>query len=316
MIVETDSLTKLYGSFAALRDCTLAVNGGEVFGLLGPNGAGKTTLIRSLMGFLKPTSGSAKIDGFDCTLDSVAVHARVAYLPGDARLFRRMRGTEVLRFFADARADGDYKKSRNLASRLDLDISRRVGMMSTGMRQKLALAATLATNATVMILDEPTANLDPNVRSEVICMLAEAKTKGQTVLLSSHVLSEIEESCDRVVILRRGQLVHTQTMNELRVRHRITAASRVPAPIVPKSLADRIELRSESDDSDRLLFHTIGDLAPSLDWLTTLGLSEIRAEPLGLRYVYDQFHVLHSDTSVASQKASDDDSVGEPESPS
>ena len=312
MIVETNALTKRYGSFAALRECTLAVADGEIFGLLGPNGAGKTTLIRTLMGFLKPTSGSARIAGLDCTSESVAVHAQVAYLPGDARLFRRMRGTEVLKFFADTRADGDFARSKKFASRLDLDVSRRVGMMSTGMRQKLALAATLATNSKVMILDEPTANLDPNVRSEITCMLAEAKADGKTVLLSSHVLSEIEESCDRVVILRRGQIVHTQVMSDLRIRHRITASGSLPSPVVPEPLSGQIEVVEDThaESSDCLTMHTVGDLAPCLEWLATLGLTDVRAEPLGLRYVYDQYHLPRSESDTTSKKL-----VGKSEGP-
>ncbi|MCA9213180.1 MAG: ABC transporter ATP-binding protein [Planctomycetales bacterium] len=296
MIVQTDSLTKRYGEFVALHECTLGVDRGEVFGLLGPNGAGKTTLIRTLMGFLRPTSGTATIDGLDCTKQSVAVHAKVAYLPGDARLFRRMRGSEVLRFFADARRDGDFQKAKDLAKRLDLDTKRRVGLMSTGMRQKLALAATLATEATILILDEPTSNLDPNVRREIGRMLAEAKSNGRTILLSSHVLSEIEESCDRVVILRRGQLVHTQVMSDLRVRHQFTATSSGPLPTIPESLRDRISIveTTKADTRSRVTLHTTGDLAQCFEWLASVSLSDVRVEPLGLRYIYDQYHHTES----------------------
>jgi ABC-2 type transport system ATP-binding protein len=305
VIVETQSLTKRYGSFTALEECSLSVERGEVFGLLGPNGAGKTTLIRLLMGFLRPTSGSARIEELDCTNDSVAVHAKVAYLPGDARLFRRMRGSEVLRFFARCRSDGNFKKSKSLAERLELDTHQRVGFMSTGMRQKLAIAATLATSSSVLILDEPTSNLDPNVRSEIIRMLAEAKADGRTILLSSHVMSEIEESCDRVVILRQGRLVHTQVMDELRVRHRIVGRSNtIPIPTVPPTLAQRVEFVNaplaqldvaatcnEPENGERsVTFHTLGDLAPVLEWIVSIGLAEVRIEPIGLRSVYDRFH--------------------------
>ena len=129
---------------AALCHCTLTVQRGEVFGLLGPNGAGKTTLLRLLLGLLHPTAGWARIDGLDCYRQSLAVRQRVAYLPGEARLFRQMRGRDVLRFFADIRRRGDWRAPLQLAERLELDISRRVSFMSTGMRQKLALAATLA----------------------------------------------------------------------------------------------------------------------------------------------------------------------------
>ena len=133
--IATDGLTKRYGDVAALRHCTVTVQRGEVFGLLGPNGAGKTTLLRLLLGFLHPTSGWARIDGLDCYRQSLAVRQRVAYLPGEARLFRQMRGRDALRFFADIRRRGNCRTSLQLAERLELDTSRRVSFMSTGMRR-------------------------------------------------------------------------------------------------------------------------------------------------------------------------------------
>ncbi len=233
--IATDALTKRYGDVAALRHCTVTVQRGEVFGLLGPNGAGKTTLLRLLLGFLHPTSGWARIDGLDCYRQSLAVRQRVAYLPGEARLFRQMRGRDALRFFADIRRRGNYRTSLQLAKRLELDTSRRVSFMSTGMRQKLALAVTLAAETPLLILDEPTSNLDPTVRGIVLDLVREARARGQTVMFSSHVLSEVEQACDRVVILRSGELVHTQVMSELRRRHRIRARCAVRCPHRPPS---------------------------------------------------------------------------------
>jgi ABC-2 type transport system ATP-binding protein len=202
--VETCELTKRYGQLAALRDCTLAVERGEVFGLLGPNGAGKTTLLRLLLGYLRPTAGSARIGGLDCERQSVAVRRQVAYLPAEASIFPHLRGRDALAFFAEIRPGGDLRRALVLAERLELDLSRRVSYMSTGMKQKLALAATLAADTPLLILDEPTANLDPTVRRAVLALVAEARTAGKTVMFSSHVLSEVEEVCDRVVILRAG----------------------------------------------------------------------------------------------------------------
>ena len=237
MLVETDQLTKRFGAFAALKDCTLAVKQGEVFGLLGPNGAGKTTLIRLLLGFLRPTSGAARVAGFDCFRQSVQVREQLSYLPAEAKMFRRMKASEALRFFAAVRGPrGDVDRAVRLAGRLDLDLSRRVAFMSTGMRQKLALASCLSHDTPFLILDEPTANLDPNVRSEVMRIVGELRSEGRTVLLSSHVLSEIEEACDRVVILRAGQLVHMQEMTELRQRHRIRAAKPAELPALAGGL--------------------------------------------------------------------------------
>lgn len=288
MLVQTKSLGKTYGSFAALADCSLSVPAGEVFGLLGPNGAGKTTLLRILMGFLRPTSGTATIDGLDCYSQQVQVHRRVAYLPGDARLFRGMRGRDVLKFFAGVRPESDYDRAVGLARRLDLDLSRRVGFMSTGMRQKLAIAATLSADVPMVILDEPTANLDPTVRGEVTRLVNEAKSAGRTVLFSSHVLSEVEDTCDRVVILRAGRLVHTQVMSELRRSHRIHADLKGAMPEVPPELEGQITVQRH--DQQRLTIETPFELAPLMRWIAGLPLEEIRIEPIGLRAVYDRYH--------------------------
>ena len=166
MFVETQSLTKRYGRFAALADCSLGVNSGEIFGLLGPNGAGKTTLLRLLMGYLRPTSGRATIDGLHCWRAAKRVHDRVSYLPGETRLFRNLRGREVLEFFAALRPNGTLARSLQLAERLRLELTRSVALMSTGMRQKLALSIALAAETPLVILDEPTSNLDPTVAAK------------------------------------------------------------------------------------------------------------------------------------------------------
>ena len=302
LIVETCELSKTYGSLAALRDCSLTVERGEVFGLLGPNGAGKTTLLRLLLGFLRPSAGSAKIAGLDCERQSVAVRRQTAYLPAEASMFPHMRGRDALRFFAEIRPGGELARSLTIAQRLELDLSRRVGFMSTGMKQKLALAATLAADTPLYILDEPTANLDPTVRSCVLALVAEARAAGKTVMFSSHVLSEVEQVCDRVVILRSGQLVHTQRMDQLRLQHRIVAALTGPLPEIPAALEGQLTVVRQSPRE--AIFETPGELAPLLKWLATLPLADVRIEPLGLRSVYDRFHaeppLLPASKSMAS----------------
>lgn len=292
MLVQTNQLTKAYGDFLALDGCTMSVQRGEVFGLLGPNGAGKTTLLRLLMGFLRPTSGSAMIDGLDCYRQRVDVHRRVAYLPGDARMFRQMRGRKALKFFADVRERGNFEKSLEFAERLELDLSRRISFMSTGMRQKLALAVALSTDTGLLILDEPTANLDPTVRHAVIEMVIEARKEGRTVVFSSHVLSEVEDACDRVVILREGQLVHTQVMSELRRQHLIRAELNSPMPSVPAELDDQLSVTI--GENGEVKIETAHELSGLLEWLGTLPLREVRIEPVGLRSIYQKFHAKES----------------------
>ena len=288
MIVCTAGLTKRYGSFAALDGCTLEVREGEVFGLLGPTGAGKTTLLRLLLGYLGPTAGTATVAGFDCATQSLEVRTRTAYLPGEARLFRRMNGHAVLDFFSGLRRECRRETATAVADRLSLDCSRQVARMSTGMRQKLALAVVLATDVPLVILDEPTANLDPTARSVVLDLVREARADGKTVIFSSHVLSEVEETCGHVVIMRAGRVVHEQSIEALRRGHRIRAHLQGRFPGVPVEFAGR--LTATMVGVDRVVMETDEPLAPLLGWLSTLPLAEVRVEPVGLQAVYDRFH--------------------------
>ena len=288
MLVETRALTKSYRHKTALDHCDLTISQGEVLGLLGPNGAGKTTLLRLLMGFLRPTAGMATIDGLDCYRQSVAVHQRVAYLPGDARLFAQMRGRDVLRFFCEVRRDATLPRALDYAERLELDLAGQVSSFSTGMRQKLALAAVLAADTPLLILDEPTANLDPTVRSDVVAIVREVQAAGRTVIFSSHVLDEVEDACNRVCILRKGKVVHTQVMADLRRQHRISAQLTGAMPPVPARLAGEITVYQTGGDA--VTIETPGELSSLLGWLATLPLAEVRVEPFRLRSIYDRYH--------------------------
>ncbi|HMO12979.1 MAG TPA: ABC transporter ATP-binding protein [Pirellulaceae bacterium] len=295
-LIETEALSKIYPSVTALDRCTLRVNQGEVFGLLGPNGAGKTTLLRLLLGFLRPTSGSARISNLDCYRERVAVHRELVYLPGDARLFRTMRGRQVIRFFSQIRKNASFQRGLDVADRLDLDLSRFVGFMSTGMRQKLALAACFSAETPLIILDEPTANLDPNVRGEVLKMVMEAKQRGATVVFSSHVLSEVEETCDEVAILRAGQLVHQQSLHSLKRHHRVRAKVHGELTPFPNGLAQQIEIAQTLTGNlstgipGDLSLEIPGELSPVLKWLADQPLDDVLVSPIGLRAVYDRFH--------------------------
>lgn len=291
-IIQTERLGKRYaargGPFAALDDCSLVVPEGQVFGLLGPNGAGKTTLLRLLLGYLRPTSGRATVAGHDCETESLAVRSLTAYLPGEARLFRRMDGHGVLDFFSRLRPDCRWDRSAGIAGRLDLDLDRQVARMSTGMRQKLALAVVLGTDCRLVILDEPTANLDPTARSEVLELVREARSAGRTVVFSSHVLSEVESTCDEVAILRAGRLVHTQSVHELRRRHRITARIASPLGEVPAAMAGILAIVRRGQGE--VVMESGDSLAAVLGWLATQPLEEVMIEPIGLSGIYERFH--------------------------
>ncbi|MEM8943884.1 MAG: ABC transporter ATP-binding protein [Planctomycetota bacterium] len=291
MLIQAASLTKKYGTFTALDDCSFEGQRGEVLGLLGPNGAGKTTLLRLLMGFLKPTSGSATIDGCDCYSQSVEAHRRLTYMPGDARFSRKLSGRKILEFFAELRPTTPQAAIGELVDRLDLDASGRVAQMSTGMRQKLALVATLAPDVPLVVLDEPTSNLDPTARHGVLQLLREAKDAGKTVLFSSHVMSEVEEVCDRVIILQQGRLVETIRMADIRRQHRIQAQLTGPLASPARTLAEQMQVSQDSHGAVTII--TDGSLEPLLGWLAEQPLAELQIEPIGLRAAYERHHPTH-----------------------
>jgi ABC-type multidrug transport system ATPase subunit len=211
--IKTQALTKRFAECISLQNCDLTVETGQVFGLLGPNGAGKSTLIRLLVGMLTPTSGCASVFGADIVRDTLRVKQLTAYLPGDARLYKSMKGRQVAELFAGLRGQPNASKATRIAKSLDLDLSRRVGLMSTGMKQKLALAVTLGSEAPLIILDEPTANLDPEVRRETLRLVMQTRDAGSTVLLSSHLFSDIDGTCDEVAVLRAGQIIARDQLN-------------------------------------------------------------------------------------------------------
>ncbi len=285
-LLQVDKLTKRYGNFAALDGCSLTIPEGSIFGLLGPNGAGKTTLIRCLLGYLRPTSGDAWVRGLSCRTQSLEIRRIVGYLPAESKLFRLMRGEECLDFFTSIHPRGDRGLAMRVANRLGLDLRRRVAFMSTGMRQKLAICCVMSCPSPLMILDEPTANLDPTVRNIVLELVREARDQGSTIAFCSHILSEIEELCDDVAILRNGQVVHAGRLQEVRQIHRLTA--RTPNPIDHLELPVGAEVIEHTDD--HLAIDLPGAFDQYLPWITDHRLHSIQIEMVGLRKLYESHH--------------------------
>jgi ABC-type multidrug transport system, ATPase component len=215
-IIKAEKLTKSYGSHRGIVDVDLAVEQGEVFGFLGPNGAGKTTTIRVLLDLIRPTNGKAYVFGIDTTVDPVAIHRRVGYLPGEFTLYDRLTGGETLEYFANLRGGVDPAYQASLIERFDLDPSRKFKEYSKGNKQKVGLVAALQHKPELLVLDEPTAGLDPLVQETFFAVVREAVGEGRTVFLSSHVLSEAEKACDRVGIIRDGRLVMVDRVDALR----------------------------------------------------------------------------------------------------
>lgn len=216
--IHAEGLTKHYGDFPALVDLDLDVRRGEVFGFLGPNGAGKTTTIRTLMDEIRPTAGKASILGLDTHEHSVEIRRHVGYLPGDLALYPRLTGRDTLTFFANLRGGVDWDHVDTLAERLDADLSRKVGDLSTGNRQKVGLIQAFMNRPEVLIMDEPSTGLDPLVQHEFQTMLREVVADGCAVFLSSHTLSEVQRVADRVGIIRHGRLAAVESVAGLRTK--------------------------------------------------------------------------------------------------
>ena len=216
--IAVDGLTKSYGRTRGVVDLTFAVAPGEVFGYLGPNGAGKTTTIRTLLDFIRPTAGSATVLGLDSRRDSVEIHRRTGYLPGEGRLYERLTGGEYLRYLGELRGGVDVAFVLALAERLDCDLSIKIGSLSHGNKQKVALIQAFMHRPELMVLDEPTQGLDPLVQQQFNAMVEEVRREGRTVFLSSHVMPEVERLCDRVAIIREGRLVAVEDVGDLKAR--------------------------------------------------------------------------------------------------
>ena len=232
-VIRLESLTKRYGRVMALDGLSMEVLPGEVLGFLGPNGAGKTTTLRLLMGYLRPTAGSARVHGLDSWRDRVAVHARTGYLPGDLRLWPRLSTRAIAGHLARLRGHDHDLDTADLAKRLDVDLDRPVGELSKGNRQKAGVLLALAGDPDVLLLDEPTSGLDPLVQQEFHRVLRERVEAGAAVLLSSHVLSEVERVADRVAIIRSGRLLMLESLAGLRERARHTVEVRFGTPPPP-----------------------------------------------------------------------------------
>ena len=215
-IIHTESLTKTYGVHRGIVDVDLDIVAGEVFGFLGPNGAGKTTTIRILLDLIRPSSGRASVFGIETTANPVEIHRRIGYLPGEFTLYDRLTGAETIEYFANLRGGRDVAYVAELVERLGLDPSRRFREYSKGNKQKVGLICALQHRPELLILDEPTAGLDPLVQQVFNEILFEAKAAGRTVFLSSHIISEVERTCDRVAIIREGRIVRLDTVEALR----------------------------------------------------------------------------------------------------
>ncbi len=277
-ILETKNLCKTFGKFTALDGVNLNVNSGEVYGFIGPNGAGKSTTIRILLGILKATQGEAKIFGLDAWKDAVEIHKRIAYVPGDVTLWPNLTGGEVIDLFMKLRGGSDRGRREELIERFKLDPTKKCRTYSKGNRQKVALVAAFASNADLYILDEPTSGLDPLMEMVFQECVLEAKLAGKSVLLSSHILSEVEKLCDRVGIIRQGKIIETGTLQELRHLTRTNLLIETTEPVLDIGSLKGVHEVEQRDDA--LSFQVDAEeLAAVMKHVSGFGLIKLESSP-------------------------------------
>jgi ABC-2 type transport system ATP-binding protein len=290
--IGTEGLTKRYGATLALDSLDLTVARGEVYGYLGPNGAGKTTTIRLLLGLHRPTSGRAALFGCDVWASPVEAHRRVAFVAGEPALWPSLTGGETLEFLARLHGTVDTRYRAELVERFELDTRKKVRALSKGNRQKVQLVAALAARADLLLLDEPTSGLDPLMEMVFRRCVQEAKERGQTVLLSSHILSEVEALCDRVGILRRGRLVEQGTLAELRHLRAQTVDVTFHGPV--PALGPVAGATAEPLGTNGLRFEVHGPIGPLLTALDGLPVDTLTSREPSLEEIF-----LHQYDSAA-----------------
>lgn len=291
-VIRTEGLTKYYGDVVGVEGLDLEVYRGELFGFLGPNGAGKTTTMRLLMGLLRPTSGRGFVLGHDSWKDNVAVNREVGYLPGEAPLYSRLTGEELIEFVAGFEQDNRdvVGHGRELAKRFDLDLGRKVEGYSRGMRQKMGLILTLMKKPPLLIMDEPTGGLDPLMQNRLYEVLGEYVEEGATIMFSSHNLPEVERICDRVGVIRKGHMVGTERIEDLRNK-RLRNVDIIFAGEVPRR--ELSGLRGVNDlevNGDRARFKLKGDMNPLIRTLAGYEVSDFSVSHASLEDVFMEFY--------------------------
>jgi ABC-2 type transport system ATP-binding protein len=278
MIIQTDALTKQYhgkgGAVTALDQLTMSVKHGEIFGYLGPNGAGKTTTIRLLLDLIRPSAGSVSLFGADARRDSKAIRQRVGYLPGELALWDNETAQNIVRYFAGVRGGVDMGFVKLLAERLDFDLTKKMRQYSTGNKRKIGLILAFMHKPELLILDEPTSGLDPLMQQVFVDLVREARAAGQTIFLSSHMLSEVQTLCDRVGIIRAGKLQTVDSVTALTHVDFRWVTLRLRQPVAESVIAAVPGAQDVSVNDDTARLRLVGDIDPLL-------------RAIGERYVVD-----------------------------
>jgi ABC-2 type transport system ATP-binding protein len=289
-VLAVEGLTKSYGKRRGVVDLTFSVGRGEVFGYLGPNGAGKTTTIRTLLDFIRPTRGRARVLGLDSHDGVVEIHRRVGYLPGEFGLYERLTGLEYLTYLGSLRGGVDERSVRDLAERLELDTSDRIVELSHGNRQKLGLIQAFMHRPELLILDEPTQGLDPLMQQAFYGLVHEAREAGGTVFLSSHVMPEVERVCDRVGIIRDGRIAAIEDVGELKAKQTRTVEIHLARPLEAGALASVPGVDGVVADGEHVRLRMAGSMDPLIKALAAFEVVDVVSHEPSLEDVFLSFY--------------------------
>ena len=289
--IVLNELTKHYGKHRGINNLSFSVNQGEFFGFIGPNGAGKSTTIRTLMGLIRPTGGSASIFDLDCHSKASVIARDVGYLPSENSYYENMKVRELLQYTADLYGMDCKTKMKELADRLNLDLSRKIADLSLGNKKKVGIVSAIMTSPKLIIMDEPTSGLDPLIQQAFCDILKEENSRGATVFFSSHVLSEVQKLCDRVAILKEGQLIGIQSIKELR-ESGYKKVSLSAKEAIPRDFFDLSGIANYAETADKtsVSFMYNGNITAIIDKLHLLHLDDVLLEEPSLEEIFMHYY--------------------------
>ena len=289
--IVLNQLTKHYGTHRGINDLSFSVNEGEFFGFIGPNGAGKSTTIRTLMGLIHPSGGNASIFGLDCQTKASVIARDVGYLPSENSYYENMKVRELLQYTADLYGMDCETKMYELSERLNLDLTRKIEDLSLGNKKKVGIVSAIMTSPKLIIMDEPTSGLDPLIQQAFYDILKEENSRGATVFFSSHVLSEVQKLCDRVAILKEGQLIGIQSIKELRESgyKKVTLSAKEAIPRDFFHLSG-IANYAETADKTSVSFMYNGNITAIIDKIHLLSLDDVLLEEPSLEEIFMHYY--------------------------
>ncbi len=284
--IQTKNLTKLYGEHVGMKNVTLEIKEGEVFGFVGPNGAGKSTAIRTLLGLLQPTSGSGTLFGTDIT-QGEKVRARIGYLPSEVNYYEEMSSLELLEYHMRFYGESNRAKIEELAAFFELDLHKKITDLSFGNKKKCAILQSLLHDPDLLILDEPTSGLDPLMQNRFFEHLEERNKQGTTIFFSSHVLSEVQRMCDRAAVIKEGEIIAVENINELMAKQ----VKRVRLKYPERKETDQIDGMNDIQwHGNKLEFNYVGKIQPLLNWLQTQDILDLTLEEPDLETIFMNYY--------------------------